>query len=96
MFRDSAMPLIKMLGASDALPGAIGGEDILAAVVRLKKRLDDSAAKPTQPVNAGVNSGASGQSEYEPPIALAMRAVPLIQLLERAAAAKAPVMWELA
>ncbi|MGE0113416.1 MAG: DUF1840 family protein [Steroidobacteraceae bacterium] len=35
-----------------------------------------------------------GNAMLEPPLALATRAGPLVGILERADAAKAPVMWE--
>jgi hypothetical protein len=93
MFGDTGMLLIKMLGASNSLPGAIGGDDISTAIGHLKRRLDECAAKTAQSLHSQVDEA---HPEYEPPIALASRAGPLIQILERAAAAKAPVMWEMA
>jgi hypothetical protein len=95
MFGDTAMLLIKMLGASDALPGAIGADDIPAAVTRLKeqlnKHLDSSPANAAESLHAKEDGD---KADYEPPIALASRAGPLMQILERAVAAQAPVMWE--
>ena len=93
MFGNVALQLIGMLGASGNIPGAIGAEDIPAAVKRLRQQLQMHAA-----ANVGVSEKASDQDDDdeddEPPIALATRAGPLIDILERAGAAKVPVMWE--
>jgi hypothetical protein len=91
MFGSDALLLIKLLGASDALPGAISEEDIPAALQGLRQQLELHAAAnatPTKKVEEG------DDPHLEPPIELASRAIPLIEILERAAAAKAPVMWE--
>jgi hypothetical protein len=87
MFGDNALPLIKMLGASGAVPGAVAAEDLPAAIRRLHDQLQSHAAADT---DAPVDK----DREREPPISLATRAVPLLSLLERASAANAPVMWE--
>jgi Domain of unknown function (DUF1840) len=92
MFGDVAVQLIGLLGASGAIPGAIGPEDIPAAVQRLRQHLKSSQAPHSERSEAGRDKGDA--KNCEPPVALATRAEPLIGLLERAAAAKAPLMWE--
>jgi hypothetical protein len=89
LFGDSAAQLINMLGASGAIPGAISAEDIPAALKRLRQQLQAQAATPEQR-----DGDDEDNKEREPQIALATRAVPLIDLLERASAGNAPVMWE--
>ena len=89
MFGDIAMKLIKMLGASGAIPGAIGAEDIPAAVQRLRQQLNAAAKMDT-----ANRESDQDEKDREPPVALATRAGPLIDILERAAAGKVPVMWE--
>jgi len=93
MFGDVASLLIKMLGASDAMPGAIGAADIAGALSHLRKQLQiHEAANPPSP---GTEEDDEDESmDREPSVALAVRAAPLIEILERAAAAKEPVMWE--
>jgi hypothetical protein len=91
MFGDVAVQLIRMLGASGAVPGAITAEDIPKAVSRLRIALQAHPAIPEQPVATARNTDDTAR---EPPVALATRAVPFIDLLTRAAAAKAAVMWE--
>ena len=91
MFGDIAMQLIKMLGASGALPGAIGAEDIPAAMQRLRQQMKMQAIANAETSDGDEEEGDKGR---EPPIALTTRAGPLLDILERASAAKAPVMWE--
>ena len=90
MFGDNAVPLIKMLGASGNIPGAIDAEDLPGAIQRLREQLEVHA---TAAIDI-VKSKDDDEKEREPSIALTTRAAPLIALLERAAASKAPVMWE--
>ena len=89
MFGDDALQLINMLDSGSAIPGAISEEDIPAALQCLRQQLQ--ATK----VTASINQAEEGKdSDHEPPIMLASRAAPLIEILERASAAKVPVMWE--
>jgi hypothetical protein len=91
MFGDIAVQLIKMLGASGAIPGAIGAKDIPAAVQRLRKQLQVHAAEQSESSDVEPDHDAK---DREPPVALMTRAGPLIDILERAGKADAPVMWE--
>jgi hypothetical protein len=90
MFGDVAIELIKMMGASGRIPGAISAEDVAAASVRLRNELRarGSPAAPT------TETDSDAETIDEPPIGLATRAVPLLDLLERAGAGNSPVMWE--
>ena len=94
MFGDVALQLIRMLGASGAVPGAIDAEGIPAAVHRLRQQLALQAAAGAAP--SGNMKKEDEEQAPEPPVGLGMRAQPLIDILERAAAAKVPVMWEAA
>ena len=85
MFGDIAVTLLKMMGQSGVLPGAIAPEDIPAALGRLKKEV---AAHPGSP--AGGDSAGAG----EPRVSIRQRAFPLIDLLERAAKRGCHVIWE--
>lgn len=89
MFGDVAIPLIRMLGASGRIPGAISAEDIPAALAALRQQL---TAEPPPAEPASRNDDAD--EDREPPVPLRNRAIPLIELLERAAAARVPVMWD--
>ncbi len=91
MFGDIAVNLIKILGASGNLPGAIGAADIPAAIERLQQQLQSPSAQIIEPASS---ERILDESDNEPPVALSTRAGPLLDLLKRAAAEKVPVMWE--
>lgn len=88
MFGDVAVPLLKAMGHTGAVPSAILPEDIPAAVERLKAL---AAVQPDAAANAGASP--AGGNENELPVSTKQRAFPLIELLERAAKRKCEVIW---
>ena len=84
-FGDVAVQLLRLMGQSGAVPGAILAHDIPAAVERLKKGIGVHREPP---------SGEKPDDDKEPPVNLGQRAFPLIELLERAAKSGADVIWE--
>ena len=86
MFDESAVPLLKMMGHSGTVPGAILAADIPPALDRLKAAL---AALPETP-----RAASEEQDEKEPPVSLRQRAFPLVELLERAARNGSDVVWD--
>jgi len=93
MFGDSAKELVKMLGASGAIPGAIIAADIPPALQRLRQQLQAQAAT-AQTRGQADEADDDDDNDRQPAVLLASRAMPLINMLERARAANAPVMWE--
>jgi hypothetical protein len=91
MFGDVAKRLITLLGGSGTIPGAIAAEDIPAALQRLRQSL---LAQKQQADDPESDLEDSKDDDKEPAVELSARAVPLIDILERASAADAPVMWE--
>lgn len=96
MFGDTATPLLRMMGASGKVPGALQAEDVPAALVQLRGALDQLETETTAPppINEDGSATDEDQQNREPSVRLAVRAMPLVSLLERAAAAKAEVIWE--
>jgi hypothetical protein len=100
MFGDVAKQLLKMMGASGRIPGALRGEDVAAALGQLEQEADrlkalNDARTPARPaVNEDSPADGDDDDNHEPPVEIAVRAVPLLSLLKRAAAAKADVVWE--
>jgi Domain of unknown function (DUF1840) len=90
MFGEVAVQLIKLLGASGDVPGAIHAEDIPNAVTRLRNALQAHTAEAPVPAAPSEVNDDDDRSSID----IAIRAAPLIDLLQRAAAAHAPVMWE--
>jgi len=85
MFGDVALSLLKLMGHSATVPGAILAADVPAALQRLRAGV--ASAVPE-------SGAAAGDDNEEPPVSLSHRALPLIRLLEAAAAAKSDVMWD--
>jgi hypothetical protein len=90
MFGDVAIRLLKLMGHSGTVPSAILADDVPAALERLKAAVaSDKAAAAENPP-----TGERGDDSEEPPVSLAHRAFPLIELLEAAAGKKCDVMWD--
>ncbi len=92
MFGDVALTLLKMMGHSGTIPGAILAEDVPAALDRLKRAIE--AAGPERAPAPGASTEAEDEDRDEPRVNLATRALPLIELLTAAAKADADVMWK--
>ena len=84
MFGDIALALLKMMGHSASIPGAILAADVPAALNRLTSAIN--ANKETPPV--------ADKDADEPVVSMANRALPLISLLTAAAKEKSNVMWK--
>jgi hypothetical protein len=85
MFGEVAIELLKAMGQSGALPGAVLAADIPAAVERLRRSVEK------QPAGGGK---ADDCETGEPMVSLRQRAYPLIELLERAAKRGDDVIWD--
>ena len=104
MFGSAAVPLLKMMGQSGHVPGALMAEDIAPALEKLKAAL---AEQPDAGATAPANEPASGpgviaesdtghvnvDDDETTHVALSKRATPLIGLLEAARDANANVLW---
>lgn len=87
MFEDIARRLIRSMGASGDVPGAIAAEDVPAALAKLRDAVarDDSAPAA---------HGRRDDEDDTPAVTLRQRALPLTQMLEAAVAGETYVMWE--
>ena len=98
MFGDAATDLLKLMGQSGNVPGAIMGEDVVTAMDSLKQQLasqPDSDANTLTHASDGTGEGREeGSDEHSNRVALATRAVPLLELLEAASASGANVVWD--
>ena len=84
MFGDVALAMLKMMGHSGGVPGAILAEDVPLALDRLKAAIEKETAPPPD----------DDKDEDEPVVSMAHRALPLINLLAAAAKAESNVMWK--
>ena len=87
MFGDVAIRLLKMMGHSGTVPGALLAEDVPAALQRLEAAIEAERQLP-EPKEEAQNE------DDEPAVSLSHRALPLIELLRSAAKAKCNVMWD--
>ena len=84
MFGDVAVGMLKMMGHSTAVPGAIVAEDVPEALSRITAAIEaEKASEPAEDKNAD-----------EPVVSMANRARSLIDLLAAAAKANTYVMWK--
>jgi hypothetical protein len=84
MFGDVALAMLKMMGHSATVPGAILAEDVPAALSRLTAAIE--AENAPSPVD--------DQDADEPVVSMRHRALPLMNLLAAAAKAESNVMWK--
>ena len=89
MFGDIAVSLLKLMGHSGTVPGALQAGDIPTALDHLKKAVAANTAVVTD-----VSDQVEGEESDERTINLTHRALPLIELLTAAAIAKCDVMWD--
>ncbi len=84
LFGDVALALLKMMGHSGTVPGAILAEDVPAALSRLTAAIyQGKAAPPVEDKDAD-----------EQAVSIAHRGRPLIELLTAAAKEGSNVMWD--
>lgn len=83
MFGNVALTMLKMMGQSGTVPGAILAADVPAALSHLKSAIDNTSP----PANENHNTDEAG-------VSLSHRAIPLIDLLTAAAKADSDVMWK--
>jgi hypothetical protein len=88
MFGDVAVTLLKMMGQTGDLPGAILASDIPAALDRLQSAVGSQRDAPSP------GGGEVTRDERDPPVSLRQRAFPLIELLQRAIKKNVDVIWQ--
>lgn len=86
LFGNVAVHLLKLMGHSGTVPGAIQAEDVNDYKQRLEQAVN----------NAKLSDEDNTESEDDdnPPVSISKRALPLIELFDAAAKANADIMWE--
>ena len=87
MFGDVALHLLKLMGRSNAVPGALLAEDIPAALQQLEIAVKADRHSP-EPEQSTVDM------DEETAVSLSQRALPLIELLKASAEEECNVMWK--
>ena len=91
MFGEVGKELLKLMGQTGVVPGALLAADIPPALERLKAAVGAVGARPS---GNPPRSADEQDDERAPPfVSLRQRAIPLIGLLEAAVARDAAVMW---
>jgi len=94
MFGTAAVSLLKLMGQSGNVPGAILAADIPDALQTLQTEITRMSISDSSEDSANSDSPQPGDEDDEKPVALHTRAGPLIKLLEAAAAAGENVQWD--
>ena len=92
MFGHIAEALLRLMGQSGSVPGAILADDIPAALERLKAAVAEGGSQPA-PGPAQTRDDTAQDAEAPPPVNLRQRAFPLIGLLDAAARNGNDVTW---
>ena len=93
MFGEAAETLLKMLGQSGNVPGAIMADDVPRALADLQAALKVEQSTAASDVGAA-NETNPDDEDHANKVALATRAVPLIELLEAAIKSNDNVQWD--
>jgi len=93
MFGEHAAQLLQLMGASGRVPGALNAADVPAALRSLQAGLQGMQTPAPPALNEDRSADDEGEDQ-QPVVALAIRATPLLELLQRAAAAGTEVLWE--
>ena len=100
VFGEIATELLRLMGMSGMVPGAVLARDVPQALRRLRQAVDspegDRIPQPARPKNGREENDEDGERDASdvPRINLRTRAYPLVKLLEAAAAEKCDVIWE--
>jgi len=95
MHGDAAVALLRAMGHSGTVPGAILAADLPGALASLRSSLEELArAAPVASEPSEEGDDEDEDEDRQPPVTLAMRAVPLIDMIETAIARGSDLMWE--
>lgn len=93
MFGSAAVSLLKLMGQSGNVPGAIMADDVPEALRKLNEALGAMSTEQTESPNDQEHANTFDDEEKEPAIGLDKRAGPLVSLLNAAVVAKENVLW---
>ena len=91
-FKDAALRLLKLMGRDEKIPSALYAEDVPAALQQLQQGLAEIAeAEKTKAQQQEDADASRGEKKY---ISLNTRALPLLEMLQKAQKKQCPVLWE--
>ena len=89
MLGDNALPLLRLMGMSGREEGAVSGDDLQQALQTLQAGLQRAAELAARPAT---DSDEEDDQDIVP-VSLQRRALPLLEMLQRAARDDGYVMW---
>lgn len=94
-FKDVALKLLTLMGRDEKVPSALFAEDVATALTQLQQGLaaiaNTEREKAAQAEEA-VGNGQSGAGKAY--VSLNIRAMPLVEMLQKAVKKQCPVQWE--
>jgi hypothetical protein len=93
MHGDAALALLRAMGHTGSVPGAILAADLPEALARLERVIEVSGDSNPTPVPEASDED-DDEAEREPPVTLRKRALPLQDMLRNAIASESDLMWE--
>jgi hypothetical protein len=93
MHGDAAVALLRAMGHSGTVPGAILAAELPGALASLRRSLQ-AQVEATPVADDSPAEAGDDDEDRQPPVTLAMRAVPLIDMIETAIARGSDLMWE--
>ena len=94
MHGEPAVQLLKLMGHSGSVPGAIRAEDLPASLQALRKGLETAGDTATPTEEPAPDADEEDEEERAPPVSLRTRAVPLLEMLEAAIKDGSGLMWD--
>lgn len=91
-FKDIALKLLQLMGRDDKVPSALYAEDVAAALALLQQGLAAVAQKEQTTAQQAV--AAEQQEKTKTEVSLQVRALPLIEMLQKAQKKHCPVQWQ--
>jgi hypothetical protein len=94
MHGDAAVTLLRGMGHTGTVPGAILAADLPDALARLERALETMGSTPSPAPAPPSDREDEDEREREPVITLRKRAVPLLDMTRTAIARDSDLMWE--
>ena len=94
MHGDAAVTLLRAMGHSGTVPGAILTAELPAALAQLRATLAAHLDEPPPADRDAWDDESQDAEKRAPPISLRTRAVPLLEMIETAIARDSDLMWE--
>ena len=94
MFDTAAKDFLRCIGKSpDAATGIITVEQLPAAIDRVRAAIAADKTQPPTAADPAEKEVAGADDEHDERVGFGQRAVPMLELMERALAEGAPVVW---